>query len=195
MYTYNFVSCDLRKNKIIRTAKKILLQPFEDIISGFVDTLPLFKKFVPKKKSYKLSTLTQDHLNISIENAHNAIFDVDMLEQLTIKFIPVNEILSNQKSVRFIIDRSIKNENIPIVSKTFQPMAGILSDQLIKKLAKNGFDFNFIVDKFMSGGSEQLKSFLTGKDDNGTEFLKRKGTIDEIITFCETLKNMIDNNE
>ena len=47
--------------------KENLLDAFQLVVIGFVDTLPLFKKLLPCRQSYKQESLVKDCLNKSCE--------------------------------------------------------------------------------------------------------------------------------
>ena len=69
-----------------------LLSDCEKIILGFSDTLPLFKKKITNFTNYKLTTLALSELKITCSNAHDANFDVDVLEQLAQKFLTLDDL-------------------------------------------------------------------------------------------------------
>ena len=71
----------------IHAAKELsLTDEFSKIIIGFSDSLPLFKLKLPNRPNkYSLPVLGQELLQISMNAAHNATFDIDLLEKLCIK--------------------------------------------------------------------------------------------------------------
>ena len=54
---------------------------FKSTVSGFIDTLPVFKKESPKRGSYKQEALINDLLQETY-SAHNALDDVKALQKL-----------------------------------------------------------------------------------------------------------------
>ncbi|XP_044595816.1 uncharacterized protein LOC123272868 [Cotesia glomerata] len=73
---------------IIRLMKQVgLLIEFKNIVSGFCDTLPLFKSKLPERKSeilsFKQSALAEKYLQADdLKGAYNAINDVSVLQKL-----------------------------------------------------------------------------------------------------------------
>ncbi|XP_044741952.1 uncharacterized protein LOC123302923 [Chrysoperla carnea] len=73
---------------ILRLMKQVeLLTEFKNTVSGFCDTLPLFKSKLPERKSEKLSlkqsALAEKYLQTDdLKGAHNAINDVSVLQKL-----------------------------------------------------------------------------------------------------------------
>ena len=47
--------------------KENLLDAFQSVVMGFLDTLPLFKKLLPGRQSYKQESLVKDCLNKSYD--------------------------------------------------------------------------------------------------------------------------------
>ena len=54
---------------------------FQELVPGFCDTLPEFKKVLPNRKSYSQENLAMDLLQATY-SAHNALSDVRMLQDL-----------------------------------------------------------------------------------------------------------------
>ena len=70
-----------------------LMEQFSKIIVGFSDTLSLFKKRFPNKKeknSLTLTALAQELDNVPVMNAHDALYDVILLDKLVSKFFTYN---------------------------------------------------------------------------------------------------------
>ncbi|XP_026168314.1 protein PML-like isoform X2 [Mastacembelus armatus] len=59
----------------------LLWQEFQQVVSGFLDTLPLSKNLFDNLSSYSQETLVQDFLGRTY-NAHNATEDARMLQEL-----------------------------------------------------------------------------------------------------------------
>ena len=117
-------NCDFDSSRIVRFFQRLsLLNSFEKLVTGFVDSLPLFRKRFPDRKNHKLSDLGKDLLNLSVENAHNATIDIDILENLTVEYISWDDILKSVFSVQDVIIKIEKIVNEKIYSPTFSPMS------------------------------------------------------------------------
>lgn len=91
-------------------------EKFNACIEGFYDSLPPFKALFPKATNHKLTTLTQEILNLPIDDAHDAIFDVKMLEKLCLKKLNFDNVLNGCKTfdqIRSDLEKSaVRKENI-----------------------------------------------------------------------------------
>lgn len=186
-------NCKFDAPRFLRLIKLVsTFETFESVISGFVDTLPLFKKIIPNRKSYKLTNLTEDLLQVSIEDAHNAIFDVEILEKLTLQYIPIDDLLKNQKTCQYFIEQEKNKANIPAVQHTLKPMTDVLTKILVEKFSKNGIDFNYIIDNFFLHDYEKLESFLTGKNSKEITYVSKKNSVLKISEYLNSLKNILE---
>ncbi|KAL3061117.1 hypothetical protein OYC64_009348 [Pagothenia borchgrevinki] len=69
-------------------------EPFEQVVSGFVDTLPLSKKLYPQLKRFNQPYLVRYFLGERY-NAHNAVEDAKLLEELFYnRWNPDNDVIS-----------------------------------------------------------------------------------------------------
>lgn len=83
---------------------------FRSVVTGFADTLPLFREKLPdrckSKDSFKQEELANDLLPVSfiVQDAHNAISDVRVLDALITEIgLPETEIIESAKPVNFAI--------------------------------------------------------------------------------------------
>ena len=67
--------------------KENLSDAFQSVVMGFLDTLPLFKKLLPGRQSYKQESLVKDCLNKSYD-VHNSLEDVKSLRNLLLYHNP-----------------------------------------------------------------------------------------------------------
>lgn len=97
-------NCNFDSSQLITLIKSLnFLDSFKEITHGFVDTLSLFKTKFPKRNSCKLENLAKNLLNISVTNAHNATYDVDVLEKLTTTYISFDDIDKNKFTVEDVL--------------------------------------------------------------------------------------------
>lgn len=85
-----------------------LMEEFQSVVLGFVDTLPLMRKLVPNLENYKQETLANSLLEISYD-AHNAVADAAILQKLVQK---VNVDNSKLKEYGFSLSWFIYKNNI-----------------------------------------------------------------------------------
>lgn len=94
-------NCTFDSTRLTRMIKECSLESdFESVIAGFADTLQLFRKKFPERTSKgacSLTTLASEIVNLSTRKAHNAIYDVILLEQLVFYCF----------SFEFIIERNV----------------------------------------------------------------------------------------
>ncbi|XP_014206279.1 uncharacterized protein LOC106637834 [Copidosoma floridanum] len=75
--------CDFDSRRFVNLVKNCdLLSNFQNVIVGLTDTLPLFEKQIVDVENYKLTTLASSKLQICCLDAHDAKFDVEILEKL-----------------------------------------------------------------------------------------------------------------
>ena len=80
-----------------------LIAQVKEVILGFSDTLPIFKDLLPKRSSYRQSSVAEDVLKRSY-NAHNALDDVVILQELCKKLHVQEKIfLSHSLSVEWVL--------------------------------------------------------------------------------------------
>ncbi|KAL3061118.1 hypothetical protein OYC64_009348 [Pagothenia borchgrevinki] len=80
---------------LMRVLRKFsLFEQFEQVVSGFVDTLPLSKKLYPQLKRFNQPYLVRYFLGERY-NAHNAVEDAKLLEELFYnRWNPDNDVIS-----------------------------------------------------------------------------------------------------
>ncbi|XP_057335065.1 uncharacterized protein LOC130673868 [Microplitis mediator] len=148
---------------IIRLMKQVdLLTEFRGIVSGFCDTLPLFKSKLPERKSKKLSfkqsALAEEFLEADdLKNAHNAINDVSVLQKLVyhakIK-ITHDELKLNTVTINYIAYLQSKSN---ITNKLLSELR-----VLVKSVTKNNSHDNKNSKKNSSGLSANMACIACG---------------------------------
>lgn len=183
-------NCDFDSDRIVSLYKRLcMIEPFERVVQGFVDTLSLFRKKFPERKSHKLGDLAKDFLEVSTDNAHNAIFDIDILEKLATKYLSWEDLSKNQFSVQDVMNKIQMAIDEKLYSRTCAPMSSAFSKILIKNLSRNKVDYFVLLDKFIEG-DVSLEKFLIGGE---TPLVKSKKTVNNILDFFSNLKNVIEN--
>lgn len=182
-------SCNFDSDRIVRLYDKFsMIESLEEVVLGFVDTLALFRKQFPERKGHKLADLAKDLLELSVDNAHNALFDIDILEKLTTKFLTWSDLSKNLFSIKDVSKQIQMHINEKRWTPSYAPMFSIFSKVLIKNLSRNNVDFSFVIDKFIES-DESLKNFLM---DGQSPFIKSNKTMETILEYLNLLKDIIE---
>lgn len=88
-------NCDFDSRRLVVLVKSCdLLSDFQNIILGFTDTLSLFRKKIVDVENHKLTTLASCKLQMSCAEAHDAMFDVEILEKLSKTFLSIDDLIA-----------------------------------------------------------------------------------------------------
>lgn len=180
-------NCSFDSSRLILTVKNLnLLEGYEQVIDGFSDSLSLFRKKYPKRESgYKLTTLATELLSLSVDGAHDASFDVNLLEKLSTTFLDINDVVKNKKSVADVICSLDNSENTQKLLPSFKPMDGIISTAMQKRLCSSGIDYQEILFTYMIEGEEEAKKLLQGFINGKATIIKSKKILEKILEFLE----------
>ncbi|KAK0072203.1 hypothetical protein PV325_011745, partial [Microctonus aethiopoides] len=106
----------LSKNhkKLSQNAQPLsLLEDFNQLIHGFTDTLSLFRQKFPKRDSgYKLTVSGSELLHLPTDGAHDALFDVFMLQKLCKSYLSENVLIKKSKSFSDVLLGIEQNRHI-----------------------------------------------------------------------------------
>ncbi|ELU00841.1 hypothetical protein CAPTEDRAFT_105458 [Capitella teleta] len=146
------------------------LDEFCEHVTTFADTLPLFKKKVPGRRSYKLPILVEDILG-SDYAAHDAMEDIVALSQLmTTLGITPNDIQGQSFTPHDVVQRmnylSVRNQNLPSLSPLIEE--GVCSMSLAEKLAGSGLQMQDLLGIYRQQGIEGLMATITAENARGT---------------------------
>lgn len=166
-----------------------LTEEFNKYILGFTDTLNLFKKLLPERAGgYKLSTLASELLSTSVENAHDALVDIKLLEQLSIKYLSVEELSKVQKNTNDILNSLESTKNIKIYLPSYEPMRNILSEVMLKRLASFKISYNDLIEKYKISGEQETIKFLRGEFNGKPKIIKSKPILNKILQHLKSLE-------
>ena len=163
---------------------------FQELVPGFCDTLPAFKEIFPNRKSYSQKNLAKDLLQATY-NAHNALSDVRMLQELCNKFLNAKIVERHsfsfswhQEYIKFL---NQKRENL----KTLQPLinAKAISKGIADKAAGSGLSLAHLVLAFQRGGVEGLTNVLKEKFNGKARVTGKRQTIQQICTYFQQHPN------
>lgn len=159
-------------------------EQFSEVVVGFWDTLPALKELFPERKSYSQENLAKDLLE-STYNAHYALNDVQMLQELSDKFLSAQVVQKHsfsfswyQEYTKYLSDRSVNLQ-------TLQPLvaAKAISMGIAEKAAASGLSFTHLLLSFQRGGIEALSNVLKEKFNRKARVTRRKKTIMQICDF------------
>ena len=128
-------------------------EPFSEVVVGFCDTLPAFKELFPERKSYSQENLARDLLE-STYNAHNALNDVQMLQELSDKFLSAQIVQKHSFSFSWYQEYTKYLSDKRVNLQTLQPLvaAKAISMGMAGKAAASGLSFTHLLLAFQRGG-------------------------------------------
>jgi len=179
-----------------------LLNDFISVVVGFADSLSLFKTKLKEsrgeKASYKQVVLAEEFLGLnSSKDAHNAVYDIDMLEKL-IKHpqinITKNDIQKNAKSTHFFISPKASQLLFNTLKQSLQCEKGSegqksvgLSSHMIKKIAVAGITLDNLLQCYSSSKEQGIKILLAQNVGGKPRITKAKKIIDQLCAKLEII--------
>ena len=160
-------------------------EPFSEVVVGFCDTLPAFKELFPERKSYSQENLARDLLE-STYNAQNALNDVQMLQELSDRFLSAQIVQKHSFSFSWYQEYTKYLSDKRINLQTLQPLvaAKAISMGMAEKAAASGLSFtHLILLAFQRGGREALSNALKEKFNGKVRVTRRKKVIMKICDF------------
>lgn len=157
---------------------------FFDSVCGFIDSLSIFRKIYPGRKSYKQEELVHSLLN-STYDAHNAVGDVQALGKL-IKNTSLSpqEILQHsftpcavQKALLF---REEKAKNLPTLNPLISK--GVLKMCTAENVAGSGLQLTHLKKIFQRDGEDGLlNTFISPNSEGQPRVTNVKRTLESVI--------------
>lgn len=175
---------------IVRTMLHMgLLDDFSAAMKGFADTLPIFRRKLEQrkkeKKSFSQSALANDLLEAGdCVGAHNAIFDVQLLDKLIKKVcVTREEFLCHAKSVAEVVREMEQSSLKTIHKRTMERLKSEpgVSAGMIDKIAAAGIDLSILQQTYSAAGVKGIE-LLLGQDVRGRpRVTKNKKVIQGIL--------------
>ena len=150
---------------------------FCEVVVGFVDTLPVFKKEFPNRSSYKQDILVKNLLHETY-SAHNALDDVKALQKLC-------ELVKTALPKHMFGPSLIVNSvNAVTYQNTLKPLEdnNMITKTMATKIAKSGLNYEHLKRAFERSGFDGLAAIL-GEKVNGVVRVTKHGKI--IQKICE----------
>ncbi|CAC5393418.1 unnamed protein product [Mytilus coruscus] len=171
-----------------------LAASFAEKVSGFIDTLPLFRTKFPDLKSHKQEQLAQTILK-STYNAHNASDDVKILQKLVnASDASHEEVMVHSFCTESCIElcKHSKLSTIRYNSLKQLLQEKIVSSVLLKRIADSGLDFNQLCLAYTRDPEKGIQCVLSEKRHDGqVRVTAHKCTAKKIRDF---IANTIDRN-
>ncbi|KAK0073150.1 hypothetical protein PV325_010197, partial [Microctonus aethiopoides] len=137
-----------------------MVDAFSSVLVGFIDTLTIFKKYLPERKGrdmFKLEQLAKDILQINSTTFHDATYDVEILNKLVTVLVTRKEVLiQNHKSY---IDLVRKAMTLP----SLRVLEGPVSSSIIEKLATDGIGYEKLSEVHRTFGQKGITDLLSQK--------------------------------
>ncbi|XP_026667340.1 uncharacterized protein LOC113464012 [Ceratina calcarata] len=173
---------------LIAIEKTYLVEHFKAVVEGFCDTLPVIKNCTKLKgKGENKLEFLANKLGIPNNNAHNAINDVLILEQVIIKLdISNQKIIESAVSWDKVVARKLYNERLPQTLKELSSLCTCTSISMRKKLAAANISYDLMLETFRKHKFIGLLNLL-GEDENGNvRVTKQRSIIKKIATYLES---------
>ena len=161
-----------------------LLPKFSQVVLGFSDTLPAFRQLFPDRASCSQEHLAQDLLEKTY-NAHSALDDVLILQELASKYITDSTLLQHSFTTSWVETYTVflgqKKQNL----KTLQPLISskAVSKGMAEKIAASGLRLSHIQLAFTRGGADGISKVLTEKFSGRARITTNKRILESISSF------------
>lgn len=156
-------NCKFDAPRLVRVIHMLLMiSDFGEIIHGFTDTLPIIKRIIGKteKGANTLTTLATS-LNIPTDGAHNAEYDVSMLETIVERLgISEKEITSASKSWDFFVRQEMHAKRRALILQSLICLKDCASLSTRKKWLKLKFLLMFSLIHLNVNKRRVSKSYL-----------------------------------
>lgn len=162
-----------------------------DLISGFADTLALFRRTFTDRKGpgqFKLETLSRDFLQAHDDQQtfHDAAYDVSVLQTLTKTLKLESNLFNSCKNYKYYLQEITKSDktksNLPFLTELF----GIITMNMCKKLASNDISCDSLRKIYEDGGEKAIIQLFTEQVENKkVRITKKKDIITKVLHFLK----------
>lgn len=183
LVAHNCKSFDARF--LVQAAEKNgVMDDLAKTVSGFTDSLPVFRELLPERKSHSQENLVQDLLCKSYE-AHNALADVQTLYQLVNKFLNVKLLQKHSFKVSWVASyqKLLKEKNLLV--NTLQPLVRekYISASMAIKCASSDLGLHHLQVVYQRGKEEGVKQVLMERFDNKPRVSSNKRVLAQICQY------------
>uniref|UniRef100_A0A6V7L2G8 Exonuclease domain-containing protein n=1 Tax=Bracon brevicornis TaxID=1563983 RepID=A0A6V7L2G8_9HYME len=160
-----------------------MLPNFQNLV-GFSDTLTIMKKILPDRKGGELMTLKklgEDLLHVH-GDFHQALFDVQVLQQLAWEFIPRQMLIQYRKPLIECIIKEINKDRAALILPTLSSLKGFVSEGMLKRIAEAGITYSMLYNA--SKEEDGLLKLLAAPDHEKKPIVTRnKKVLDKIHEY------------
>ena len=184
---HNIRSFDTRvlQNTLTKTD---MVGEMEDVVYGFVDSLPMFRSVFGKdRKCFSQESLVKDVLGATYE-AHNAIEDVTYLQKVVKKMsFAIECFQANSFTMVYVKNRAEYNANKALNLRTFFPVitAKLMSENMAAKAAGSGLKLSHLGLAFQRGETEGLAQLLKDRSSGKIRVTARQAVIQRLASYFE----------
>ncbi|XP_068992261.1 DNA polymerase III subunit epsilon-like [Neodiprion pinetum] len=149
-------NCNFDKPRLINAmADTGTIPTFQKCIIGFSDTLPIFRSLLNRHTQTSQVDLAKEFLtDVSTDEAHNAIEDVQILEKL-VKYFKISDdtFIEKKQSIQaFLLDQDKKKRNARLRATTLGPLHKVISKNICDKLIEASITYDKFIDVFIAKG-------------------------------------------
>ncbi|MEW8547077.1 MAG: 3'-5' exonuclease [Candidatus Thiodiazotropha sp.] len=158
-------------------------------VSGFVDTLPILRKLLPRRNSYKLTALHEDIIGEPFQS-HNAIADVQALSAVT-NSLPVTDKVLLEFSINTSSAYMYVNERKQIsdsVNNLEAKLSQAISKSMIRKIARNGLSYSHLLRAYERDSENGIKYLFTEKVGKKIRVTNREAVIKGVVNHFRQVK-------
>lgn len=179
---YNFDS-----KRLVNSMEKHGIEPaLHEVVTGFLDTLPLFRHVLPNLTNHKQETIVRAVLHETY-SAHDALQDVKSLQRVVnILNLPAGTLKTFSFTYESLKEKMEYSRKAKLKSKSFKPLVGsnYISENIADKLGKAGVDFELLKSFYLRGGREFLTEvFSEPKGPDQPQARLRASTINSICEY------------
>ncbi|VDI51767.1 Hypothetical predicted protein [Mytilus galloprovincialis] len=170
-----------------------LVNEFHRKVSGFSDSLHIFKQKYPGRKSYKQENLLKDILKRSY-NAHNAVDDVQFLNiMMKNSKVSLQDIINHSFTVEYVKSYLTEFRCKETRLKTFKPVymsdEPVMSKSLCERAAKSGLKLGHLHLAISCDDFDGLHKLFSEIDDDGNvRVTKMNRIIKNVYNFLTEMK-------
>ncbi|KAK0176941.1 hypothetical protein PV328_001039 [Microctonus aethiopoides] len=175
--------------RLLRAINNVNASEILHFITGFADTLALFKSVLTDRKGpgkFKLESLSQDFLKNSDnehQSFHDAAYNVLSLQNLVETLNLKNNLFTFYKKCNVYL-QDLSNANKTKVNlKKLTELKGIISLTMCKKLAMNDISVDILKEMFKQEGDKAIVELFTQKVDNNKVRITKKKDIKKVLDF------------
>ena len=138
-------------------------------------------------ENHKLCTLASYKLDLDCSNAHDAIFEVEVLKKLSEKYLTLNDMENYNWSFNDILVYFERKERSKLNADSFLPLKEVVSKSMLQRLSESSFSYDDLVEIYKND-KEKAKDLLEGKINGKAQIIKTKKVLSSILDHLKSLQ-------